>query len=90
MGLELRLIDTSAAANWGYMRALGRAFAGAIVFSLPLLMTMEMWWLGFSMPAWKLALFLALFFPFLFFMLFAITSTMNAQVLPGIDALIDA
>ncbi len=44
---------------------LARAFAGAIIFTLPLLMTMEMWWLGFTMPAWKLALLLALFFPFL-------------------------
>ena len=26
-----------------------RAFGGAIFFSLPLLMTMEMWWLGFYM-----------------------------------------
>lgn len=46
-------------------KGLARAFAGAVIFGLPLLMTMEMWWLGFSMPAWKLALFLALFFPFL-------------------------
>lgn len=44
---------------------LARAFAGAIIFALPLLMTMEMWWLGFTMPAWKLVLLLALFFPFL-------------------------
>ncbi|HEY0825716.1 MAG TPA: TIGR02587 family membrane protein [Ramlibacter sp.] len=44
---------------------LARAFAGAVIFGLPLLMTMEMWWLGFSMPSWKLALLLALFFPFL-------------------------
>ena len=46
-------------------KGLARAFAGAVIFALPLLMTMEMWWLGFYMPAWKLALFLALFFPFL-------------------------
>jgi putative integral membrane protein (TIGR02587 family) len=44
---------------------LARAFAGAVIFGLPLLMTMEMWWLGFYMPAWKLALLLILFFPFL-------------------------
>lgn len=44
---------------------LARAFAGAVIFGLPLLMTMEMWWLGFTMPSWKLALLLALFFPFL-------------------------
>ena len=34
-------------------------FGGAILFSVPLLMTMEMWWLGFYMDRWKLALFLA-------------------------------
>ena len=26
-----------------------RAFGGAMLFSLPMLMTMEMWWLGFYM-----------------------------------------
>ena len=44
---------------------IARAFAGAIIFGLPLQMTMEMWSLGFSIPAWKLALLLALFLPFL-------------------------
>jgi putative integral membrane protein (TIGR02587 family) len=32
---------------------------GAILFSFPLLMTMEMWWLGFYMDRLRLALFLA-------------------------------
>ena len=36
-------------ANREYARGLARAFAGAVIFSLPLLMTMEMWWLGFYM-----------------------------------------
>jgi putative integral membrane protein (TIGR02587 family) len=49
----------------GFARGLARAFAGAIIFGLPLLMTMEMWWLGFHMDSWRLALFLALFFPVL-------------------------
>lgn len=35
-----------ATTNRQYATALSRAFAGAIIFSLPLLMTMEMWWLG--------------------------------------------
>ncbi|MGQ0559765.1 MAG: TIGR02587 family membrane protein [Sphingosinicella sp.] len=47
------LIDTrylwSRAANRAYAIGLARAFAGAIVFSLPLLMTMEMWAFGFSL-----------------------------------------
>jgi len=42
-----------------------RAFGGALLFSLPLLMTMEMWWLGFSMSALRLALLLLLTFPVL-------------------------
>ncbi|MCC2634971.1 MAG: conserved rane protein of unknown function [Ramlibacter sp.] len=53
------------ASNAHFAKGLARAFAGAILFGLPLLMTMEMWWLGFTMPAWKLVLLLALFFPFL-------------------------
>lgn len=44
---------------------LGRAFAGAILFALPMMMTMEMWWLGFSMDRLRLALLLVLLFPLL-------------------------
>ena len=33
-----------------YAVALGRAFAGATIFGLPLLMTMEMWTLGHALP----------------------------------------
>jgi putative integral membrane protein (TIGR02587 family) len=40
-------IDTRPKPNWAYVKGLGRVSAGAILFSLPLLMTMEMWWLGF-------------------------------------------
>jgi putative integral membrane protein (TIGR02587 family) len=47
------------------MLGLGRAFGGATVFSLPLLMTMEMWWLGFYMSRLRLALFLVVLIPFL-------------------------
>ncbi len=32
--------DTSAKANWRYAQHLGRAAAGGIIFSLPILMTM--------------------------------------------------
>jgi putative integral membrane protein (TIGR02587 family) len=39
---------------------LAHDFGGAILFSFPLLMTMEMWWLGFYMDRFRLALFLAL------------------------------
>jgi len=37
-----------------------RDFGGAIVFAFPLLMTMEMWWLGFYMDRLRLALFIFL------------------------------
>jgi putative integral membrane protein (TIGR02587 family) len=44
---------------------LARAFAGAQVFALPMLMTMEMWWLGFYVDPLRLALILVLTFPLL-------------------------
>ena len=53
------------AANRAFLIGLARAFAGALLFSLPILMTMEMWWLGFSMENWKLALLLVLAIPLL-------------------------
>lgn len=54
--------DTSASANWLYAKHLGRAVAGGIIFSLPILMTMETWWLGFSMERIKLLQFVAVNF----------------------------
>lgn len=44
---------------------LARAFGGALIFSLPLLMTMEMWALGVHMDDLRLALFLILTIPLL-------------------------
>jgi putative integral membrane protein (TIGR02587 family) len=44
---------------------LGRAFGGAVLFSLPLLMTMEMWWLGFYLDRVKLVLFMLVMIPML-------------------------
>lgn len=41
---------------------LAHDFGGAILFSIPLLMTMEMWWLGFYMDRLRLALFLVVAF----------------------------
>ena len=52
----------SASPNKDYAVGLGRAFAGAIIFSLPLLMTMEMWYLGFYLDRMKLLLFLLVSF----------------------------
>ncbi len=48
-----------------YLRALGRAFAGAVIFAFPLLMTMEMWELGFTMNRLRLGLFVLLSLPLL-------------------------
>jgi putative integral membrane protein (TIGR02587 family) len=48
-----------------FLVPLARAFAGALIFGLPLLMTMEMWALGFYMQPLRLALFLVLMFPLL-------------------------
>lgn len=42
-----------------------RAFGGAMVFTLPVLMTMEMWWLGFYMQRYRLLLLMLLMFPIL-------------------------
>ena len=50
----------------GYARDLGRAFGGALLFSLPLLMTMEMWWFGFILEPLRLAVFLLVALPLLF------------------------
>jgi putative integral membrane protein (TIGR02587 family) len=44
---------------------LARAFGGALIFSLPMLMTMEMWQLGFSLSQFRLALLLLVTFPLL-------------------------
>lgn len=44
---------------------LSQRIGGAVFFSLPMLMTMEMWWLGFYMDRLRLALLLVLNLPFL-------------------------
>jgi putative integral membrane protein (TIGR02587 family) len=51
--------------NRVFLIGLGRAFGGALIFSLPMLMTMEMWWLGFTMDPWRLALLLVWTIPLL-------------------------
>lgn len=44
---------------------IGRAAAGALIFSLPMLMTMEMWWIGFYVDEVRLATLLAVTVPLL-------------------------
>ncbi|MGI8835385.1 MAG: DUF2391 family protein, partial [Pyrinomonadaceae bacterium] len=46
----------------GHAVDLAHDVGGALLFSFPLLMTMEMWWLGFYMDRSRLALFLGLAF----------------------------
>jgi putative integral membrane protein (TIGR02587 family) len=47
------------------LTAIARAFGGAIFFSLPLLMTLEMWHLGFYIDRVRISLFLLLMVPVL-------------------------
>jgi len=52
-------------ANLRYAASLALAFGGALLFAFPLLMTMEMWWLGHSMERWRLLVFLLAALPML-------------------------
>lgn len=49
---------TGAQSNREYARGMARAAAGAVIFAFPLLMTMEMWGLGFYLDRLRLFLFL--------------------------------
>lgn len=51
--------------NKTFLVGLARAFAGAIIFSFPILMTMEMWSIGVSIEKYKLVLFMFLAVPLL-------------------------
>jgi len=48
-----------------FFASLGRAYGGAILFSFPILMTMEMWSLGGSLDGYRIALFTLLTIPLL-------------------------
>jgi putative integral membrane protein (TIGR02587 family) len=48
-----------------FVRGIARGFAGALLFSIPMLMTMEMWFLGFYMSRERLLLLLFLNMPLL-------------------------
>lgn len=51
--------------NLKFLKGLARAFAGAILFAFAIVMTMEMWHLGFYINGWRLALFMFLAVPVL-------------------------
>lgn len=46
--------------NLQYAMGLARAMAGALIFAFPLVMTMEMWWIGFYIAPHRLFIFLLL------------------------------
>lgn len=73
-----------------FLVGLARAFGGAVFFSLPLLMTMEMWWLGFSMEPLRLAILMVLMLPVLVvldhYSGFEQTSTWGQDVLDALVA----
>jgi putative integral membrane protein (TIGR02587 family) len=56
---ELRARDRT------FFKGLARAFAGALIFGLPMLMTMEMWQLGFYIGPYRLILLLVVLVPLL-------------------------
>ncbi len=51
--------------QWQVLSGMGRAFGGALIFALPMIMTMEFWSLGFYISQYKLALLLAVTVPLL-------------------------
>lgn len=51
--------------NREFLISVGRAFAGALIFALPMLMTMEMWSLGVTLHPWRIALLLMITLPLL-------------------------
>jgi putative integral membrane protein (TIGR02587 family) len=56
---------SKAPSNGEFLATLGRAFAGALIFALPMLMTMEMWALGVTLHPWRIALLLVIAMPLL-------------------------
>jgi len=82
--------DERGTTNRGYAIGLARAAGGAIIFSLPLLMTMEMWFLGFYIDRPRLFLFLIVNFGLLVvlsrFVGFEQTSTWSDDVLDAFAA----
>lgn len=61
-----------APSDMAFARDLARGAAGALLFAVPLLMTMEMWGLGHAMGRGRLALFLASGLPLLFSLSWAV------------------
>lgn len=62
----MRRIKANHQMQASYLRDLGRAFGGALLFSLPLLLTMEMWQLGMTLEPWRQLMFLLASLPVLY------------------------
>jgi putative integral membrane protein (TIGR02587 family) len=73
-----------------FLTALARAFGGAVLFSLPLLMTMEMWWLGFYLERGRLLVFMLVMIPVLvaldYFSGFEETASWREDLMDGMTA----
>lgn len=71
-------------------RSYGRGVLGALLVSMPLLATMEMWWLGFHMPPGKMILFIVVNFGVLvileYFSGFHESVSLRAEVLDALSA----
>jgi putative integral membrane protein (TIGR02587 family) len=64
----MAVAKTNTSDEWNgraFTAGLGRGFAGALIFALPMFMTMEMWELGFYMDRWRLLILLVLNIPLL-------------------------
>lgn len=79
------------AANRRFGTRLARGFGGALLFAFPLLMTMEMWQLGFAMERVRLLIFLGLSLPVLlglsYFSGFEPTFRLRDEILDALAAL---
>lgn len=67
-----------------------RAFAGAFIFGVPLLFTMEMWWIGEHGDAWKLLAFLGVALVANFGLSFAAGFRRETTFVMHIDEAVDA
>ncbi len=76
--------------NEHYARGLARALAGAMIFGFPLMMTMEMWWLGFYLDRLRLLILLVVtigtLVPLSYFVGFERTGTILEDVIDAFVA----
>ena len=61
----MTLVNLSNESRIDFAQGLGRGFGGALLFSLPMFLTIELWWLGFYLDRLRLMVLLVLMFPVL-------------------------